>query len=300
MAQTQPQALTLPAPAKLNLFLHITGQRSDGYHLLQTAFQILDYGDELSFTSNNSGEITLSPTLEGVPLETNLIYRAAQALRKEAQQKQALQEKASDTKAYGVHIQLTKRLPMGGGIGGGSSDAATTLLALNKLWHLNLSPEALGKIGLQLGADVPVFVLGHSAWAEGVGEELTPVELPENWYLVVHPGVSISTAEIFSDKDLTRDSSPIKLAALAEGASRNDCQAVVEKHYPEVLKARQWLSQFSLAKLTGTGACIFAPFASQAEAEAAYQQLPPEYSGFIARGVNRSPALDLLDAFSAS
>ncbi len=287
---TQAQSLTLPAPAKLNLFLHITGQRSDGYHLLQTAFQILDFGDELNFSGNNSGEITLSPTLEGVPLESNLIYRAAKAL----------QEKTAHPNNTGVHIQLTKRLPMGGGIGGGSSDAATTLLALNQLWQLNLSTNTLGKIGLLLGADVPVFVQGQSAWAEGIGEHLTPINLPESWYLVVHPGVSISTAEVFSDKGLTRDSSPIKLAALAEGASRNDCQAIVEKHYPEVRKARQWLSQFSPAKLTGTGACIFAPFASENEAKAVHQQLPSEYSGFVARGVNRSPALDLLDAFNAN
>lgn len=277
--------LTLPAPAKLNLFLHITGQRSDGYHLLQTAFQLLDFGDELHFNLRSDNQITLLPALPDVPLENNLIYRAARAL----------QEHPKNSSSKGIDIHLIKRLPMGGGIGGGSSDAATTLLALNHLWNIHLSKQELAEIGLALGADVPVFVQGHSAWAEGVGEKLTPIDLPENWFLVLHPGVFISTAEIFSDKGLTRDSSPIKLAALAEGVSRNDCQPIVEKHYPQVKEALKWLSQFSTAKLTGTGACIFAPFASKAEAEAVYQQLPSQYSGFVTRGVNRSTSLEELD-----
>jgi len=269
--------LTLLAPAKLNLFLHITGRRSDGYHLLQTLFQLLDYGDELSFDSNSRGQIQLQPNIPGVALKDNLIYKAAKLL----QQTSGCQ--------LGADISIKKILPMGGGIGGGSSDAATTLVGLNHLWQTGLNQTELQTLGVQLGADVPVFIGAQTAWAEGVGEQLQAIELEEKWYLVLKPDCHISTAEIFSNKGLTRDTSAIKVAAFLEQGNRNDCQAVVENLYPKVSKALIWLEQFATAKMTGTGACIFASFANRAEAEQVYKQRPDDLTGFIAKGINQSP-----------
>ncbi|MDZ7925314.1 MAG: 4-(cytidine 5'-diphospho)-2-C-methyl-D-erythritol kinase [Marinagarivorans sp.] len=272
-----PNALTLPSPAKLNLFLHINGRRADGYHLLQTVFQLLDYGDELSFVASDTATLTLSPTIEGLPSEQNLIIRAAKLL----QHATGCQK--------GADITLLKRLPMGGGIGGGSSNAATTLVALNHLWQSQLSTEQLADLGAQLGADVPVFVHGHSAWAEGVGERITPLDLPARWYLVIRPNVHISTAEVFAKKKLTRDTPVIKVAAFLGGGGKNDCQDVVLASFPQVKEAIDWLNFFSQARLTGTGSCIFASFESEAKAKEVLALKPAHLEGFVAKGVNRSP-----------
>jgi len=278
--------LSLPAPAKLNLFLHINGRRSDGYHNLQTIFQLLDRGDLLHITRREDGSINLTPSLEGVANEDNLIVKAARLL-------------AGITHCHlGADIRLEKKLPMGGGIGGGSSNAATTLLGLNALWQTQLPLEQLAELGRQLGADVPVFVRGQSAWAEGVGEVLQPLELPEKWFLVLTPDCHVSTAEIFSHKRLTRDTPIIKVAASFERSSRNDCQPLVRELYPEVDKALTWLSQYGDARMTGTGACVFAPFDSATAAQAVLDALkrggPTSLQGFVAKGVNQSPVHSLL------
>ena len=272
---SQPR-LTLPAPAKLNLMLHILGRRDDGYHELQTLFQFLDYGDELEFAVRDDGIIQLHSDLHDVPHDSNLIVKAARQL----------QNMSGST--LGADIWLHKVLPMGGGIGGGSSDAATTLLALNYLWNLGCSPDQLAELGLKLGADVPVFVRGHAAFAEGVGERLTPVEPPEPWYLVLVPQVSVSTAEIFTDPLLTRDSAPIKVRPVLEGNSRNDCQPVVERRYIEVRNALNLLGKFTEARLTGTGSCVFGAFPSKAEADRVSHLLAESLPGFVAKGSNVS------------
>lgn len=283
MLTAPTNTLTLPAPAKLNLFLHITGRREDGYHNLQTVFQLLDFGDELSFSVRASDpKITLTPEIEGLPHDDNLVVKAAKLLQ------------AHSKTALGANIELTKHLPMGGGIGGGSSNAATTLLALNKLWQTNLDLDALAELGRQLGADVPVFIRGNSAWAEGVGEELQPIELPEKWYLVLTPNCHVSTAEVFSHKDLTRDTSSITVAAFLEQGGHNDCQPLVQNLYPEVKNALSWLSQFGDARMTGTGACVFAPFDNKASAEAVLAETPSTLKGFVARGINHSNVHKLL------
>ena len=268
--------LVLPAPAKLNLMLHILGRRPDGYHELQTLFQFLDYGDELGFSPRRDGEIRLHGTLPGVAHEDNLIVRAARRLQ------------AETGCALGADIWLEKRLPLGGGIGGGSSDAATTLLGLDRLWRLDLGEERLAALGLRLGADVPVFVRGHAAFAEGVGERLLPVEPEEPWYLVLAPQVSVSTAEIFSDPELTRDTPAITVRTVLERGGRNDCQPVVEKRYPEVRNALILLNKFVSARLTGTGGCVFGSFPNQGEADKVAAQLPASLPGFVARGRNVS------------
>ncbi len=268
-----------PAPAKINLFLHITGRRDDGYHLLQTAFQFLNFGDDITFDVRDDGEVNRLDDVPGVAPEQDLIVRAARELQKHA------------NTPKGVDIRINKRLPMGGGLGGGSSDAATTLVALNCLWGLGLSEDQLAEIGLGLGADVPVFVRGYAAWAEGVGENLTPIELPEPWFLVVIPSCQVPTGEIFSDSRLTRDSESIKMPAFLAGHSENVCEPVVRKRYPEVDKALNWLSNFSQARMSGTGACVFAPFQSEVEAEQVMSQLPSEWRGFVAKGLNQSPLL---------
>lgn len=276
-------AITLPAPAKLNLCLHILGRRPDGYHELQSAFQLLDYGDELTFNPRSDTDIHLHPAIEGVPLKDNLVWRAAQLLRPRA------------TAYTGVDITLHKRLPMGGGLGGGSSDAATTLLALNHLWGCQYSNTELQAVGLQLGADVPVFVAGHSAWAEGVGERLVPVDLPERWFLVVTPPTPVATGAIFCHKDLTRDTAPITVAAFLERGGKNDCQPLVRKLYPEVDKALIWLENFvSNATMSGTGASVFASFDNEDEARDVQRKTPTHWSSFVARGVNLSPVHDRL------
>jgi 4-diphosphocytidyl-2-C-methyl-D-erythritol kinase len=269
--------LVWPAPAKLNLFLHITGRRQDGYHLLQTIFQFLDRCDELRFSVRQDGRIRRIDSLAGVGEGEDLTLRAAHLLQRE-----------SGTR-LGVDIGLDKRLPIGGGLGGGSSDAATTLIALNRIWQCGLNETQLAKLGLRLGADVPVFVRGRAAWAEGVGERLWAVELPQPWYLVVHPGVSISTAEVFSAPDLTRNRARIKIRDFQAGRADNVFEPVVRAGYPEVARTMDWLAQYGVARLTGTGACVFAAFDGEAEARRVLNAVPPPWVGFIARGLNRSP-----------
>lgn len=270
------RALTLPAPAKLNLMLHILGRRVDGYHELQTLFQFLDHGDELSFTARTDGQIRLHTDLPGVDHDSNLIVRAARLLQ------------THSACTLGADIELIKRLPMGGGIGGGSSDAATTLLGLDYLWQTRLGVDRLAAIGLTLGADVPVFVRGRAAFAEGVGERLQPVELSEPWYLVVAPQVSVSTAEIFSDPELTRNTPAITVRSLLAGGGHNDCQPVVERRYPEVRNALSLLNKFVPARMTGTGACVFGSFPNKGEADKVCRQLPADLPAFIAQGRNIS------------
>ncbi|MGL4316866.1 MAG: 4-(cytidine 5'-diphospho)-2-C-methyl-D-erythritol kinase [Pseudomonas sp.] len=269
--------LVLPAPAKLNLMLHILGRRADGYHELQTLFQFIDHGDQLGFSARADGEIRLHTDIPGVPHDSNLIVRAARQLQQQADCTQ------------GADIWLDKQLPMGGGIGGGSSDAATTLLGLNHLWQLDWSEDQLAQLGLGLGADVPVFVRGRAAFAEGVGERLQAVTLAEPWYLVAVPQVAISTAEVFADPELTRNTSAITVRSLPEGGGHNDCQPVVEKRYPEVRNALNLLNKFVPAKMTGTGACVFGIFPNQADADKVSRQLPATLPSFVARGCNRSP-----------
>ncbi|VAW87057.1 4-diphosphocytidyl-2-C-methyl-D-erythritol kinase [hydrothermal vent metagenome] len=266
-----------PAPAKINLFLHITGRRADGYHELQTLFQFLDHSDELWFECRADGEIHRVTDVEGLPEADDLVVRAATLLQ---------QHSGCD---QGVDIGIDKKLPMGGGLGGGSSDAATTLVALNHLWNLNLSVDTLSALGLQLGADVPVFVRGWAAWAEGVGEKLTPVEPEEPWYLVLVPGVHVSTAEVFNDLELTRECASIKMRDFLAGAGSNVCEPVVSKHYPEVRKAIEWLGEFSPARMTGTGACVFAGFATEKDAQQVLKKSPEKWRGFVAKGMNSSP-----------
>ncbi|WP_312572082.1 4-(cytidine 5'-diphospho)-2-C-methyl-D-erythritol kinase [Stutzerimonas balearica] len=278
-----PTPLTLPAPAKLNLMLHVLGRREDGYHELQTLFQFLDHGDELTFARREDGQIRLLSDLPGVDHESNLIVRAARLL----------QQLGDDVP--GADITLVKRLPMGGGIGGGSSDAATTLLGLNRLWNLGLDLDRLAQLGLSLGADVPVFVRGHAAFAEGVGERLQAVELPEPWYLVAVPQVSVSTAEIFSDPELTRNTPPITVRSLLAGGGHNDCQPVVEKRYPQVRNALSLLNKFVPARMTGTGACVFGSFPNEGEADKVRRQLPATLPSFVARGSNVSMLHRMLD-----
>lgn len=268
--------LTLPAPAKLNLMLHILGRRTDGYHELQTLFQFLDYGDELSFSLRDDGQIRLHTDLPGVDHDSNLIVRAARLLQRES------------GCTLGADIELTKRLPMGGGIGGGSSDAATTLVGLDHLWRLDLGEDRLAQLGLALGADVPVFVRGRAAFAEGVGERLQPVDLEEPWFLVLAPQVSVSTAEIFADPELTRNTPAITVRSLLAGGGHNDCQPVVERRYPEVRNALSLLNKFVPASMTGTGACVFGSFPNESEADKVRRQLPASLPSFVARGRNVS------------
>jgi len=259
-----------PAPGKLNLFLHITGRRADGYHELQTLFQFLTVCDWLYFDVSGPAGVRLAGQPAGVPAAADLCVRAAQLLLS-----------VSGTN-HGVTIYNDKCLPIGGGLGGGSSDAATTLLVLNRLWKLDFDINKLSDIGLQLGADVPIFVHGHAAWAEGVGEVLAPASPPETWFLVLVPPVSVSTADIFSDPDLTRDTPRTKIPDLISGGGRNDCEAAA---------ALDWLDRFSPSRMTGTGACVFASFATEADAQAVARQIPQTWTGFVARGVNRSPLL---------
>lgn len=270
--------------------LHITGRRDDGYHQLQTLFQLLDYGDSLVFQSRDDGIISLRPDIAGITSEDNLIIKAARLLATFAPPK------------AGVDITLDKVLPMGGGLGGGSSNAASTLLALNQLWQLQLSEDKLAALGLQLGADVPVFVRGRTAWAEGIGEKLQAIDIAETWYLVAKPNCSISTAEVFSHKQLTRNTPPITIAAFFKQGIKNDCEGVVRQCYPEVDAAIKWLSRHSPhpARLTGTGACIFAQFPDRASAAKIFHQLPVELDGFIAKGVNVSPALSKLEKHNSN
>ncbi|WP_421621895.1 4-(cytidine 5'-diphospho)-2-C-methyl-D-erythritol kinase [Alkalilimnicola ehrlichii] len=271
-----------PAPAKINLFLHILGRRPDGYHRLQTAFQILDRGDELAFRVRPDGELRRRGGLDHVPPDQDLTVRAARLLQQ------------TTGCRLGADIVLDKRLPDGGGLGGGSSNAATVLQALNRLWGTGLSTLELAGLGLRLGADVPVFVHGRTAWAEGVGERLTPIETPSRWFLVVHPGCRVSTAEVFAAEGLTRDSAPSTISALRAGRVRNDCEPWVRAHYRAVDEALGWLSRFAPARMTGTGACVFASFEREAQARAALDRLPAAWQGFVAQGVACSSLLGRL------
>lgn len=279
--------LKLPAPAKLNLFLRITGRRADGYHNIQTLFQLLDYGDELEFelrtdkainvTTLNPGNRKQTGATAQIDPQTNLVTRAALYL-----------QNVSGC-AFGADITLTKRLPVGGGLGGGSSDAATTLIGLNQLWGLSYSIDALADMGVTLGADIPVFVRGRTAWAEGIGDILETVEMPNRWFLVLAANCQVSTATIFNDQQLTRNSPPITIRAFRGQGAENTCQALVEKHHPEVKTVRLWLANYAAAQMTGTGACVFASFEDEAQATAVLAEKPEHWQGFIARGVNLSP-----------
>lgn len=272
--------LTCPAPAKLNLFLHVTGRRADGLHLLQTLFRFIDLNDTLHFSLRADGVVHRTSEIEGVPEEQDLCVRAAQLLQK------------NTGCSLGVDITLDKRIPMGGGLGGGSSDAATTLIALNRLWSLGLSRERLMQLGLQLGADVPVFVFGENAFAEGVGEELQAYELPEAWYVVLFPPVHVPTEKIFSHPELTRDSVSIIIRALRTQPLRNDLQSVVCRLYPEVASYLVELNKHGKAMMTGSGACVFAEFESQREAESVLQKLPQEMHGVAVKGLLKHPLQD--------
>ena len=276
------QSITLPSPAKLNLFLHIVGKRPDGYHELQTLFQFLDYGDDITFTlTPEQTGVHLGEPVPGVSDDDNLIILAARALAGIA-----------GRPVPGVSIRINKRLPMGGGLGGGSSNAATTLVGLNHLWHLGLSEDQLADLGLQLGADVPVFVRGRAAFGEGVGEILTPANPPEDWFVVLKPACEINTGKIFSAQGLTRDTPKMTIAPAFEGDAsryRNDCEDVVCELYPEVKKSLEWLSQFGPARLTGTGACIFGRFPTESAARIIWESKPSGITGFVAKGVNSSP-----------
>ena len=269
------------APAKINRFLHITGRREDGYHELQTVFQFLDFSDELSFKILNSTDILHANPLPGVKAEDDLTVKAAKLLQKYAHCH------------HGVQISIIKRLPMGGGLGGGSSDAATTLVALNQLWELNIDLTELAKLGLQLGADVPVFIHGFAAWAEGVGDDISPIQLDEPYFVVLIPAVSVSTAEVFNSSLLQRNCTPVNMKQFLAGEANNVCEAVVCDLYPEVEQAIQWLAQFSQPRMTGTGSCVFVSAASKSEAEKILHQKPDQFGGFIARGVNISPLYSL-------
>ncbi|KAF1367848.1 4-(cytidine 5'-diphospho)-2-C-methyl-D-erythritol kinase [Yokenella regensburgei] len=272
-----------PSPAKLNLFLYITGQRPDGYHTLQTLFQFLDYGDTLTIEPRQDGVLRLLTPVAGVPDEQNLIIRAARLLMQAAAERLPV--------GSGADISIDKRLPMGGGLGGGSSNAATVLVALNHLWQTGLSVDELAALGLTLGADVPVFVRGHAAFAEGVGEILTPVDVEEKWYLVAHPGVSIPTPVIFGDPELPRNTPRRSIETLLKCEFSNDCEVIARKRFREVDAALSWLLEYAPSRLTGTGACVFAEFDTESAARQVLEQAPEWLQGFIARARNVSPLL---------
>ena len=280
-----------PAPAKLNLFLHVVGRRPDGYHLLQSLFRLIHFGDTLRFAPRDDGRIVRMNPLEGVSEESDLCLRAARLLQAESGCRQ------------GVGIALEKRLPLGGGLGGGSSDAATVLLALNRLWGLNWPRIRLQALGLRLGADVPFFVFGRNAFVEGIGEVLQAVDLPPAWYVVLAPKASVPTAEIFAAPNLTRDTKPLKMADFSAGwgkvsdelMGRNDLEPVVCERYPQVARALAWLQQRAAARMTGSGACIFAPFSAERDARAVLAQLPADMTGWVARGLDEHPLRALAD-----
>ena len=276
-----------PAPAKLNLFLHVTGRRADGYHSLQTAFRLIDLADTLRFSERDDGKVTVLRPLAGVPPDEDLCARAAALL------------KQATGHSGGVGIELEKRIPIGGGLGGGSSDAATTLVALNHLWRLGLRRAELQQLALELGADVPLFVFGDNAFAEGVGEQLTPLALPAAWYLVLMPPVEVSTAAVFAAPELTREAKPIRITAFFDGlkrrALRNDLEPVVSKRYPEVARHLAWLNKHGEARMSGSGACVFAEFSTESAAHAAHAGLPRDMRGLVARGLKRHPLYALTE-----
>jgi 4-diphosphocytidyl-2-C-methyl-D-erythritol kinase len=270
------------APAKLNLFLHVTGRRADGYHELQTLFQLIDLCDELTLSVREDGRIERRAGPAGIAPEEDLSLRAARAL------------KAATAVPYGASISVRKRIPLGGGLGGGSSDAATTLLALNELWACGLSLAELSALALPLGADVPVFVQGSTAWGEGIGERLTPVSVPERWYVIIYPGVAVGTREVFQSPELTRNSPLITIRAFFESGGRNDCEPVVSARSPEVARALEWLRRSASAHLTGTGSCVFSACGDAAEAERLAARVPDRWTSFVARGLSISPVHEQL------
>ncbi|WP_439651010.1 4-(cytidine 5'-diphospho)-2-C-methyl-D-erythritol kinase [Parazoarcus communis] len=272
-----PALLGCLAPAKLNLFLHVIGRRPDGYHLLQTAFRLIDCGDRLDFHVRTDGSIHRTTALAGVPEEQDLVVRAARRLQQYT------------GCGLGADIAVHKHLPMGGGLGGGSSDAATTLMALNHLWRTGLDRHTLQTLGLELGADVPFFIYGRDAFAEGVGERFQPLALPPAWYVMIAPGVSVPTAEIFSSKDLTRDTVPIKIADFTTSTTRNDLQATACKLYPEVSETINWLAQFASARMTGSGACVFAEVKDELTAQDIVDRCPARWTAWKARSLAEHP-----------
>lgn len=272
-----------PAPAKVNLFLHIVGRRADGYHLLQSVFRLLDRCDTLHLRPTEDGLVRRIAGIPGVPEDNDLCVRAARLLQQHTGCK------------LGVEIRLDKILPMGGGVGGGSSDAATVLLALNRVWNLNLPRAELIALGLRLGADVPIFIFGQNAWAEGVGEQLQAIALPPAWYVVLTPQTHVSTAEIFSSEELTRDTNPATMAAFFKGYGRNDLEPVVCRHYPAVKNCLVWLKQFGDARMSGSGASVFLEVDNEAEAQRIYSLKPENVAGFVAQGLNKHPLHDFAD-----
>jgi 4-diphosphocytidyl-2-C-methyl-D-erythritol kinase len=273
--------LTYPAPGKLNLFLHVTGRRADGYHLLQTVFRFIDYGDVLHFRERQDGSIRRVNSVLDIPAEEDICVKAARLLQQETQVRR------------GVEIRLQKRLPVGGGLGGGSSDAATVLLAMNRIWGVDLKRHELAELGLRLGADVPVFIFGESAFGEGIGERLQPISLSPAWYLVLVPPVAVATRKVFEHPDLTRNSPPITITAFSVVQGQNDLEAVVCRSYPEVAAHLDWLRSQArdtgFAALTGSGACVFAEFETEEAARRVASLLPPRMNGFVAQGLDRHP-----------
>jgi len=272
-----------PAPAKVNLFLHIVGRRPDGYHLLQTVFQFIDCSDVIDFSIRLDGKFSLRSNYSGISKDNDLVTRAARLLQQET------------GCVYGADISVTKNIPIGGGLGGGSSNAATTLVALNKLWSLGLSTQQLAGIGLRLGADIPIFLHGRAAWAEGIGEKLSPIAPEERWYLIIYPGCHVPTADIFDAGDLTRNTPAITIRDFLSSGGHNDCEAVVRNRFPVVAAALDWLQQHGDARMTGTGSCVFADFERRDQAAAIYDLLPSAWQGFVVRGLNRSPLLVRLE-----
>lgn len=285
----QTRLLNCPAPAKLNLFLHVTGRRPDGYHLLQTAFQLIDHGDVLHFTVREDNQIERTTDVAGVPAESDLIVRAARLLQAEAAIK-------FPGKIFGAEIAIDKRLPMGGGLGGGSSDAATTLMALNHLWQTGFSREELMALGLKLGADVPFFIFGRNAFAEGIGEQMQAIDTPVRWFVVVEPGVSVPTEKIFSSKELTRDSEPVRITDFSRAIvcfGKNDLQVVASKLFPPIAEAIKWLSQFGDARMTGSGACVFCGFEQEYQADEVLKLVPSHWKAWKAQSLAHHPLADL-------
>ncbi len=275
--------LSLQSPAKLNLMLHITGRRDDGHHLLQTVFQFIDLNDQMEFDLTSDGSIQRYDSNTPVSEAEDIVIQAAELL----------QERFRVDR--GVQISIDKRIPIGGGLGGGSSNAATTLLALNQMWSLNLGLTELAEIGLDLGADVPVFVMGQAAWASGIGEQLSPIELSEPWYLVIHPGVQVSTAKIFAAEELTRDCDAITIRAFLNGSGTNVCEKVACNLYPEIQLVIDWLNQYGNARMTGTGACVFAAFDSLEQAEGVVSRAPEKWDSFVVKAMNKNPVVALCE-----
>lgn len=287
------KAIEFPSPAKINLFLHIVGQRDDGYHNLETLFQFIDHSDTLTLTATEKPTIDLLTPIEGVNNEDNLIVKAARLLKKKT------------NSPLGVQISINKILPMGGGLGGGSSNAATVLVALNTLWQCQLSTSDLATLGLSLGADVPIFIHGFAAFAQGVGEKLTVMDPEEPWYLITKPECSISTQQVFTAADLPRKTKRLSPSALdtrdfISDKFHNDCQTLVIKHYPEVAKLLAWLVEYAPSRMTGTGACVFSRFSSQQEARSLQAKLPKGVSSFVAQGLNKSPLCSVIAKLSLS